>query len=356
MLNSLEIEHFRCIEHAALDFAPDVNLIFGDNASGKTSLLEAIFFLGRARSFRTPRIEPLIQDEADALQVTGTLGTGGQHLGIRRGRRSSEIRLGGATVRSLAELAQAFPVQALDPTVHGLLEDGPRHRRRFLDWGVFHVEQGFQAVWQRYNRALRQRNILLRQDAPRREFIPWEQELTESGGVLDGHRRAYLAQLSEALQPVAVTLLAIDQPVTLEYLGGWPDALTLAEALEAGWSQDMEQGATRSGPHRAEFVIRIGGRRVRERISRGQQKVLAGALVLTQMRLFRAATGLAAVLLADDLPAELDTGHLARFLELAGDGSSQLFMTSIRPESVPASLTDTGRVFHVEQGAFVPSR
>lgn len=352
MLHSLTVRNFRCIEYAELAFQPGLNLVAGANASGKTTLLEAIFFLGRARSFRTNRLEPLIRHQADELQVYGRVGEAASPLGIRRGRRHSEMRYAGQPVTSLAALAQAFPVQVLDPTVHGLLEEGPKQRRRFLDWGVFHVEQGFQSVWQRYNRALRQRNVLLRQEAAPEDFPPWEQELAETGSAIDRYRRAYLERLVPALLPVTTRLLALEAPIQLEYLPGWPEAEPLEAALARSREQDRSQGATRPGPHRADFTIKINNIRAQDMVSRGQQKVLAGALVLTQSRLYRERTGESAVLLADDLPAELDGAHLERFLELAGDGSSQLFLTAIRPDAVPESMRRDAAWFHVEQGAF----
>lgn len=353
MLNSVTIQDFRCLVAAELDPGPELNLIFGPNAAGKTSILEALFFLGRARSFRTARIGPLIRAGESALTLNAKLadqGAGVRHLGIRRSRNAAEMRLGGAPVNSLAELAAALPVQVLDPTVHGLLDDGPRARRRFLDWGVFHVEQRFHAAWQRYGRALRQRNVLLRQEAPARDLAPWEEALAEAGTELHGYRTSYLAAISAKLRDSAANMLGIDDNVTVEYQGGWPEDSSLIEALAASRPRDYRTGTTQVGPHRADMVIRVGAFKAQDHVSRGQQKVLAGAMVLTQLQVYRAHTQRPAVLLADDLSAELDAAHLARFLALAQATGSQLFLTAIRPETLPADLIATARVFHVEHG------
>ncbi|MCA1798436.1 MAG: DNA replication/repair protein RecF [Xanthomonadaceae bacterium] len=352
MLQSLTIQDFRCIERAELEFAPDTNLIIGPNASGKTSLLEAIFFLGRARSFRTARLGPLIRDGAHELMVTGQVRNGQRTVpvGLRRGRRGAEMRLGGQPLRGLADLTENFPVQILDPTVHGLLDGGPRERRKFLDWGVFHVEQSFHGYWQRYSRALKQRNVVLRSEGGRAEAIPWERELAEAGEAIDSARRVYLQAITPSLEAVASTLLGSGEGVAAEYEPGWAAGESLADALARSWERDRSAGSTQVGPHRGDLSVRLGPHRVQDRVSRGQQKVLAGALVLTQLAEYRRRTGRAAALLADDLAAELDPAFLGRFLELAQSGGSQLFITVIRPENLPETVISSAKVFHVEHG------
>ncbi len=351
MLTSLTIENFRCIEHAELEFAPGVNVISGANASGKTSLLEAIFFLGRARSFRTARIGPLIREGEAALMTAGTVDAGGRTrpLGIRRSRNQADMRVGGAVVKSLAELAQAFPVQVLDPTVHGLLDDGPRQRRRFLDWGVFHVERGFQSAWQAYSRALRQRNVLLRAGARREELDPWGRALAEAGEQMDQHRRAYMARLGPVFRAAASPLVG-GLDVSVSYRPGWPDGEPLSQALERSLHSDKKTGYTRVGPHRADLTVQIGEHDAQDRVSRGQQKVLAGALVITQLSEYHRVTGRSATLLADDLAAELDPDYLARFVDLVRAAAGQLFVTAIQPQSLPSEWLDGARQFHVEHG------
>lgn len=352
MLASLAITDFRCIAQAELEFSADLNLIVGPNASGKTSLLEAIFFLGRTRSFRTARLSPLIREGAAEVLVTGRVM--GEHreipVGIRRSRQGAEMRLGGQPVRSLAELSTAFPVQVLDPTVHGLLDGGPRERRRFLDWGVFHVERQFHGAWQRYSRALRQRNSALRSGGPRGEVAAWEPELVEAGMAMDAQRRAYLAALVPALQQATGALLGVEPAVSLEYQSGWGADRTFEAALAHSWPRDLQTGTTQVGPHRADLVIRLGTHRAQERISRGQQKVLAGALILAQLAEYTRRTGRRATLLADDVSAELDPAYLERFLALATGGGHQLFLTAIRPENLPSAIVSAARGFHVEHG------
>jgi len=150
-LTWIQVEQFRCLSKVELELDPHFNLFVGPNASGKTSLLEALFFLGRGRSFRSRRLETLIQQGERSFLVVGKCAEDGTTttLGVRGNRAGTEIRIGGRPAQSAAELAEHFPPQVIDPEIHKLLEEGPGRRRRFLDWGVFHVEHAFLPTWQR---------------------------------------------------------------------------------------------------------------------------------------------------------------------------------------------------------------
>ena len=150
-LLALEVEGLRCLKPSRLDFHTHVNLVTGANGAGKTSVLEAIHLLGRGRSFRTRHTEQLIQHGAERLSVHGrTDNPSFPSLGVAFERKEGlQARIVGRPAKSLAELSEALPVQVIDPGIHRLVEEGPAYRRRWLDWGVFHVEPGFVAAWRR---------------------------------------------------------------------------------------------------------------------------------------------------------------------------------------------------------------
>jgi DNA replication and repair protein RecF len=348
-LSRFSLRDFRCFQSLELDLSPHANLIHGDNASGKTSLLEAVFFLSRGRSFRTSKAENLVRHGAEGFLLSGLAldASGNVPVGIARTPAGLEARVGGAAVQSLAQLAERVPVQLLDASAHQLIEGGPRHRRQFLDWGVFHVEPSFLTAWRRYQRALKQRNTLLRQRAVESMLKTWEPELATAGQLIDQSRQTYLAQLEPVALDWASRLLG-GLDLKLRYLRGWPDAKTLEEALEAGRNRDREHGTTQTGPHRAEIAIEIAGLPAQQQVSRGQQKVLAGALLLAQAAYLHQAAGRQCLLLLDDLAAELDAGHLGRFLELVQETGAQTFLTSVEAARLPA--WSGARMFHVEQG------
>ena len=350
-LDSLGIEDFRCIERADLALDGRCNLISGENASGKTSLLEAIFVLGRGRSFRSARAETLIRSGTAAFQVTARVRTEAtvRPLGLRFGRGGIEARFNGRPVGGLAELATILPTQAIDPEVHRLIEGGPQERRRFLDWGVFHVEPSFVEHWRRYQRALKQRNAALRIGAGPGVVRAWDPELIEAGLVVAEFRNRYLVSLVPHVAATAERLLG--RPLEVGLLQGWSAERPLEEAVAASWDRDRERGLTHAGPHRADLTVRFAGAPARDRISRGQQKLAASALLLGQLRCDAELGSRVAALLVDDPAAELDSGNLERLLAEVIDLPAQLFVTALDPSNAALAGLPHGHRFHVEHGA-----
>jgi DNA replication and repair protein RecF len=347
-LARLEIDEFRCLERVRLGLDPRYNLFVGPNASGKTSLLEAIFFLGRGRSFRTRRLDRLVRQGHDAFRIVGWIENAGRTtvLGVGGDRRSTEIRIGGSPAAGAGELASHFPPQIIDPEIHKLLEEGPHRRRRFLDWGVFHVEHTFLETWQRYHRALRQRNAALKPGSDPSAARVWDPEILAAGNRLDEIRRSYLAVLEPTLADFGQRLLGL--PVSLAYNAGWPAGESLGEALLRSTDRDRRHGITHVGPHRADVTARVDGHVARERVSRGQQKLLAAALTLAQLAVQEERAPGSGALLLDDPAAELDAGNLGRLLTVVRELDVQLFVTALRPD-LPG-LGAPGALFHVEHG------
>ena len=382
-LRRLEVRRFRNLDHLELECSPRLNLITGANASGKTSVLEAIFFLSRARSFRTANPRELIAREVPgsahghetgdlppgSFRVVATLAAGGRRssAGVERGARVLNARLDGQPVRSLSELARRLPVLLIDPDSHRLLQDGPGERRRFLDWGTFQQETGFMPAWRRFRAALRQRNALLRgagSTPDARAFSAWEQEMVAAAGALDTMRGAYLSALKQSLEPFLGVLLdgVGEGRVELDYRRGWPQGRDLGQWLAQSRAQDRQYGHTRAGPHRADFRVRLAlgpGRPLlaaEDYLSRGQQKLLVIALTLAQASVYgQGRDGPAdrsCLLLVDDLPAELDRRHLGRVMDCLAGQPLQLFVTAIDRAALERfpGATDETRVFTLSNG------
>src|SRR5258708_3320743 len=282
----MQVTDFRCLQSAALDLDPRFTLISGPNASGKTSLLEAIYVLGRGRSFRTRRLEHLIRHGTEQFVVFGEIETSDRqiHVGVEGSASGIRAQIGGEKAASLADLAVALPVQIIDPEIHHLIEEGPSRRRRFLDWGVFHVEHTFVGYWQRYRQALKQRNAALKSGQPRAAVVAWDGDLLRYGELLTSARSRYVALLAEQAGVISRNLLGMD--LELSYRPGWPRDQNFAESLQQSRNHDQASGVTQVGPHRAELSIRLNGAGVKDRISRGQQKLLAAALLMAQLKLF----------------------------------------------------------------------
>jgi DNA replication and repair protein RecF len=331
-LRRLQVSDFRCLQSAELEFDPRFTLISGPNASGKTSLLEAIYVLGRGRSFRTRHIENLIRSGSERFVVFGEadLTERSVGLGVEGSADGMRARMAGERVSSLAELAGVLPVQIIDPEVHRLIEEGPARRRRFLDWGVFHVEHRFVGNWQKYQQALRQRNAALRSRQSRLAVTAWDGELVRLGDLIDQARDAYVRDLVPVAQQLGMSLLGME--LGLSYRSGWARDTTLESALRASWVRDEEAGMTSVGPQRAELAIRLDGAPVKDRISRGQQKLLAAALLMAQVRLFPGDAEVRPSLLLDDPAAELDSERLLGLIREVSGQSVQLIVTSLSAE------------------------
>lgn len=348
-LEQLRLRNFRCFAEIQLELDPELNWIVGQNASGKTSLLEALFFLGHGRSFRSSRPDRLIRAGCETFEIVARLRDQGRQrvLGVARQDGKTIARLAGETLQSMAEAAKALPVVILDSGMNQLVSGGPGERRRWLDWGMFHVEQRFLAAWRNYQQALRQRNRALKAGSPEKAISPWSHSVADAGETLSALRMEYF----EVLRPHLVGYLQVALPgisFEITYRQGWSQDEPLLETLQRQFSRDREIGNTRAGPHRADIQLRVDGLPAEERLSRGQQKMLAGALWLAQVHGFTVATGNQPLLLVDDLAAELDAENLTRFLDLLGRQSAQLVLTAIGDSDIARTGLTTGRVFHVE--------
>ncbi len=355
-ISRLEIAHLRNLQSVSLLPHPRLNLLTGLNGSGKSSVLEALHLLGLGRSFRSGRARRLVNDEAASCTVFAGFADE-SHAGIERGANGdTALRLDGRSQITMAELAHKLPLLLLDPEAMDLLDEGSKPRRAQMDWGVFHVEHRFYPVWLRYQRALKQRNSLLRSGSMGRlESASWDKELAESATQLHQLRHDYL-QRWQPLWQARIQGFLPDLDLSLEYTAGWDVERSLADVLAESWEKDMERGHTQAGPHRADLRVKRGTAPADEILSRGQKKLVVCALKLSQVSLLRE-HGRNCVLLVDDLASELDAQARQRLIDYLAASEAQVFITAIEPEAVRPALDAGGliqgkgyKLFHVEHG------
>ncbi|UAW98416.1 DNA replication/repair protein RecF [Halopseudomonas nanhaiensis] len=355
-LTRLSVTGVRNLQPVTLHPSPRINLISGSNGSGKTSLLEAIHILGLARSFRSTRLQPVIQHDLDSCTVFGQLDAdAGRHLlGVTRDRNADfQIRIDGRTVSAASELVQILPIQLINPDSFRLLEGAPKQRRQFLDWGVFHVEHNFLAAWQRLQKALKQRNSLLRRGRIDRSLLAvWDSELCLAGETIDQLRRDYIVRLKPVFEETLRRLIELDG-LSLSYYRGWDKERPLADVIASQLDRDVQLGHTQAGPQRADLRLRIRGMSAVDVLSRGQQKLVVAAMKIAQGVLLKAVGRAAHCLyLVDDLPSELDQQHRDALCRLLSDLDCQVFITCVEAGQLHGSW-QTGTplaMFHVEHG------
>ncbi|MDX1519905.1 MAG: DNA replication/repair protein RecF [Gammaproteobacteria bacterium] len=344
---AIDVSNVRSFSKAQLLAEPGLNLVYGRNGSGKTSLLEAINLLSRARSFRTGKLNDVIRHGEDRLQVTANVVTDEHQRivsGFERKARETRIRFGGVDIFQVSEQVRNLPVLVLTPESQGLLSGTPKERRRWLDWTMFHVEPGYLQAWSDYQKSLRHRNQLIRNHAGENEFVPWEHRLSDTAARIQALCAETVHSLQAGLQ--AELPFVLEGEVETRYCPGWCQDEPLEQALAKSRPSDINTGYTRCGPHRADVDFRFQGESAAKVLSRGQAKLYMVALLLAQSGLIREKTGKNPVVLIDDVFAELDSGARERLSKRLADMNIQCFITSTDSDMQEYCSAR----FHVEQG------
>jgi DNA replication and repair protein RecF len=347
-LQAIKCTNFRCLPAIEFQPGPSYTLICGANASGKTSILEAIAYLARGRSFRGATPQDLVRYGCKEFVLFGRVDTGSRQaaLGVRNGRAGLEIHIDGQTATGASELAQLLPLQVIDPDVHDLVAGGPELRRRYLDWMAFHVEPGYLDTWRRFRRALRQRNAALKAGAGHAGLAGWNKEFAQLAQEVHEARLRVVDIVVPVLVEHGGALLG--SGVALEYQRGWPAGKSLEECLHTPSEREWQTGSTQAGPQRADLRLAYDEHRARKRVSRGQQKLLACALILAAAEVVQTQLGKPLVLLLDDPAAELDRESLKKLMAVVAGLGSQVIATALDPAM--ALFPEAPRLFHVEQG------
>lgn len=351
-LDQLRVRHLRCLVDVEIELDPAINVFVGPNGAGKTSMLEAVFLLSHARSFRSGARDALLQRGDTQLSVYTDLICADDRVSrLGLGRRASrwEAKVDGVGV-PIGQLVRECAVVCFEPGSHALIAGGAEERRRYLDWGVFHVEHDFLLAWRRYQRALKQRNSLLRCGAgiAGELFVPWEVELAQNARQIDQYRQSYLQRLRPKLSRSLAALLPELGHCELKFRRGWADSEDLAGQLAQNRGKDLARGHTTLGAHRADWSLAFEQAPLREHLSRGQEKLTALSCMLAQAELFAEHRGEWPIVCLDDLASELDQPHQAAVVAQLVAAGAQVLLTGTE---LPTALeTISSRMFHVEQG------
>jgi DNA replication and repair protein RecF len=353
LLSSLNINNFRNFENTHFDFENQYNLFYGKNGSGKTSILEAIHYLALGRSFRSHLLRRIIKYGTDGFSIFGKIKQETNFIAVGTERSISSgkhIRIAGEDAHSHLEITKLVPLQLLNQDSYRLLDDGPKARRQFIDWGLFHVEQNFLTLWRKVERILDQRNAAIRTSSKIDSINIWDKELSKFGLELHQQRKHYIETFIPIAQHILQKLLC-DFSINISYFAGWDAERDLDSVLANNLKNDLRLGYTTSGPHRADLKLTIDKIPAKDAMSRGQQKLLLYGLQIAQGILLNKLTDKSCIYLADDLPAELDSQKQTLLANILLNLQSQIFVTGLTRNDL-GNLFDSKnpKMFHVEQG------
>jgi DNA replication and repair protein RecF len=350
-IRQLSLTDFRNLRSTTLEFDSRVNLITGDNGSGKTSLLESIYVLCQADSFRTHQLRQCINHAKSSFLLFGRFSD--FKAGLSKSDKKLEIHVNGESIKRRSELVRRVPVLVLNTDSFALISGTPQQRRTFIDWCLFHVEQSYAHLWGEYRHALRQRNKLLKNRKDLNLLAYWDEHLIGPSRSLHEMRQRQCSELSELLHAEFSDLLS-DIPFEMTYRRGWPEDMDIGDALVAQKQRDIHSGFTNSGIHRDDLLFTSGGVKAGEVLSRGQSKRLCLALVMASLKKVGVETGKRIILLIDDLHSELDGRAQRKVYQTLAGLDLQLFISNIDSQLPVGLQAKEFKMFHVEHGTIRP--
>jgi DNA replication and repair protein RecF len=350
ILRELQITNLRNILSARLLFHPHLNIVSGCNGSGKTSFLESIFLLASGQSFRCHDIRSIVSHHQDTLTVFSKTDDF-QRISIQKAAHQPTIALiNGESCLRRSELATFLPCQVFYQDIFQLIDAGPTLRRGLLDWGLFHVEHDYHVLWKDYRRVLKQRNSLLKSRANLTQLLPWNKMLAEIACQLDKRRLSYFNRLSCEFNTIIHELTNLQ--CELSYYRGWDkknEGKSLEDILLATFQSDCLRQYTHYGAHHADLIVISSDYKVKNVLSRGQQKIVLFALKFAQSRL----VDKPCIYLIDDMASELDENHISRLMHYINTTKGQFFITT-RQNDIPLFNIDHTNYTHylIDNGHF----
>jgi DNA replication and repair protein RecF len=359
-LETLDMLNFKGYEEAHLRFPARINVLVGPNGSGKTNLLDAIYYLSFTKSAFATQDLQLVKHEQPYFMLKGSFSDAtGKHevmSSLQPGSRKA-FKVDGLDYQKMSEHIGRFPVILFAPDDVDLIREGSEPRRRFFDSLISQVDQAYLNHLIRYNHHLKQRNGLLRM-GQERGTIDWvavesyDHELARSGSFIYERRAHFASAFAPAFEQYCSFIVSGKEQYTLAYESDISNASYL-DGLVKIRSRDLATARTNFGVHRDDFIFRMGQHEVKKLGSQGQQKSFVIAMRLAQHEILKKYKGFDPILLLDDIFDKLDDERIGRLLELMTDNLGQLFITDARPDRTAGLLKEAGigsSLYNVQQG------
>ncbi len=354
-IDNLKVNNCRLLDDIKIVLSKDLNIILGENASGKTSLLESLSLLSSGKSFRTSHINNVISHNESAVLVSARLNfeNKSSQIGIEKSNSKTRIRINKQDVYSQAELSRHLPITIMHPESIELITGSPSYRRSFIDWVTFYLCPEFHEQWKSYRHILKQRNLCLKDPKHKYALPKWTDELIQLQPSITNFRIKAITKLKKELTKVSKELLGEDK-VELIFNNGFPLDLELdRESLKQFYSQkeeyDIRLKRTSSGVHRADIKIILDGKPAIQAASRGQLKLLAITLLLAQSTTINKDQKENGIIVIDDLAAELDNDNKNKLISYLSTLNQQLIITTTKKLDI---VNIPNKLFHVKHGTF----
>lgn len=340
-IKSLYTKNFRNLNEQKVLFSPEINFIIGNNGAGKTNLIEAIYYLFLAKSFRTNISHNIINNQCTQCFLSSLLEdeNGIEHiLGMSRDSKSEiSVHYDGNKLNTLSELALIQSVIIIDPQVLDILSSGPTARRKFLDWGCYYHYPKFRVIYSKFIKVLRQRNKILRDKSKNRfdyEYIYWNNYFIELSEQINSFRKEYVQILNTEIFSL-LDVFFPKQNIQFELKFGHNSDYNLSDYIDRISDKEFALGCSQAGAHRADFSLKIDNKNIIEFLSRGQIKLLVCALKISQALLCYKYTNKKNILLMDDIASELDFINLNKILNFVSRETSKIqFFISMIDENI----------------------
>jgi DNA replication and repair protein RecF len=359
-LNRLSLQSFRNLETFTLEFGSGFNIFCGDNAQGKTNILESIYLLGTLKSFRMAKNSELIRWEKQFSLIKGFMSDDGtdREIALLLDRGNKKARVDQKVVTKVADFFGILTVVLFAPEELTMVRGAPESRRRYLDRAIFAGDMIYLTRHHEYMRILKQRNSLLK-SGDSNSLEPWSEQLASAGAQLVTRRVSYLNKVDTLLKKIFKEISGTDdeagivyRPSNSQYSEDLEENVgALSAALKKLKDQELIQRTTLSGPHRDDIVFMLNGRNLRNATSQGQQRCFVLALKMAEIELLRTCHRLSPVLLLDDMTSELDRQRTSNLLQFLSERNMQVFVTTTNVENFEMfTKSEKARLFHVKQG------
>ena len=356
ILEKLSVINYKNIAEATLDFSPKINCLIGQNGVGKTNVLDAIYYLSFCHSANNPIDSQVIRHGAEFFVLEGVY-EGDLHIycGMKRGTKK-HFKRNKKEYRRLSEHIGLIPVVVVSPSDTLLIEGGSEERRRLMDMVIAQYEHGYMEAMNRYNKALQQRNAMLKLDEePNPDVISlFEEQMAYEGERIYKSRKAFVEELTPIFQRIHETISGNREQVALNYVSHCQRG-PLLEVIQRDRFKDRAIGYSLHGVHRDDLEITLGGHLMKREGSQGQNKTFVIALKLAQFDfLKRTNSKTTPLLLLDDIFDKLDAQRVEQIVKLvAGDDYGQIFITDTNRDHLDLILsrqTLDYKIFHVDKG------